>query len=331
MIFFLLDGRSLVSAEETPLKNLTFGANVRLRYEFQNSFNQKYYGDNPAAGKEHDGFLLGRFRAGFDWRPTEKIHVSLWGQDAEAWDSEMSDADFFNNTFERIHHPNKDRWELFETFVEIKDMFDTGLGIKAGRQRICYGDNRIFGPGEWGNSGLWIWDAVKGSWVFERGFVDCFYGQTLIHQVNQFSLNHRHGYESFGAYGHFDVFKGQPITLFIEPTIFTKTDRHDNYQGETGPELDQLDSWYWGARAYAAMKGVELGGTYLQQKGDFGKESIDAFGYHAMLAYTLPLAWEPRLEMAYSYASGDGDPTDGERETFDGAFGAKDLMYGRMN
>ena len=35
--------------------------------------------------------------------------------------------------------------------------------------------------------------------------------------------------------------------------------------------------------------------------------------------------------MEYSFASGDSDPDDGDHETFDGAFGAIDLMYGRMN
>ncbi|NLC70213.1 MAG: alginate export family protein [Desulfuromonadaceae bacterium] len=318
-------------AEEKLPEKLTFGANLRARYEFQNSFNQKFYGDNPAAGKEHDGFLLGRLRAGFDWRPTEKIHFALWGQNAEAWDSEMPDSAFYNGTFDRIHHPNKDRLELFDAFVDIKDIFDTGLGIKAGRQRIFYGDNRVFGPGAWGNSGLWIWDAVKLSWVFDRGFVDLFYGRTMLHQVNQFSLHHRHGYESFGAYAHLDVLKKQPVRLFIEPMIFTKTDRHDSYKGETGPELDELDSWYWGGRIHAGAKGFEADGTYLRQEGDFGPDSLDAYGYHVMLAYTLPVVWEPRLEVAYSYASGDSDPTDGKRETFDGAFGAKDMMYGRMN
>ncbi|MBW1829362.1 MAG: hypothetical protein JRI74_08065, partial [Deltaproteobacteria bacterium] len=66
-------------------EKLVFGTDIRLRYEFQDNFNQKYYGDNPKQGSSRDGFLLGRFRAGFDYRPSEMIHLTLWMQHSEVW------------------------------------------------------------------------------------------------------------------------------------------------------------------------------------------------------------------------------------------------------
>lgn len=319
-----------VQAQEASKPKLTFSTHVRARYEFQNSFNQKFYGDNPGAGKANDGFLLGRLRMGLDWYPTKNIHVALWGQHAEVWDYALSDNDFYNKTFERINHPQKDRLELYETYIDVKDILDSGLGFKAGRQKIAYGDNRVFGPGEWGNSGRWIWDAAKLSWVFNRGFVDVFYGQTMLHEVNSFSLNHRHGYESLAVYGHFELLE-KPLKLVFEPMAFTKKDDHPNYAGEVDKTADNLDSWYVGAHLKASMKGWDLEGTYLKEEGDFAKDDIDAYGYHAMLAYTFPTAWKPRLGISYSYASGDSNPKDGKNETFHEAFGAKDKMYGRMN
>ena len=319
-----------VQAVEEPPAELTFGLNLRARYEFQDNFNQKYYGDHPAQGEANDGYLLGRLRAGLDWRPTDNIHLALWGQHADAWDYELPDEAFYNKTFKRINHPQKDRWELYETYLEVKELLAPGFAIKAGRQKIYYGDKRVFGPGEWGNSGRWIWDAVKLSWSFQRGFVDMFYGRTMLHQINQFSLDHRHGYDSIGLYAHFDLLQ-KPAKVILEPMLFTKTDNHDNYAGEVDKTPGDLEAWYVGARLHAAAKGTEFGGTFLQEKGDFASDSIDAYGYHVMLAHTFPVAWTPKLGVAYSYASGDSDPTDGENETFDGAFGAKDKMYGRMN
>jgi hypothetical protein len=326
----LTQNQCLAQAQEKNPSKLFFHTQLRARYEFQNSFNQKFYGDNPRAGKANDGFLLGRLRVGLDWHPTDKIHVALWGQHADAWDYALSDEDFYNSTFERIHHPQKDRWELYETYLDVKDILNTGIGIKAGRQKIYYGDNRVFGPGEWGNTGRWIWDAAKLSWVFDRGFVDVFYGQTMLHQVNQFSLNHRHGYESLALYSHFELLQ-KPLKLVFEPMVFTKKDDHPNYAGEVDKTPDNLDSWYVGAHLLASMNGWELEGTFLKEEGDFAKDDIDAYGYHAMLAYTFPTTWKPRLSVAYSYASGDSDPNDGKNETFHEAFGAKDKMYGRMN
>ncbi|MCP4714909.1 MAG: alginate export family protein [Deltaproteobacteria bacterium] len=323
---------------------LTFGAGMRYRYEFQHNFNQKFYGGNPGAGKANDGFLLGRFRAGLDWYPTNKIHIALWGQHSEAWDMALRESAFYKGNFKSEHNPNKDRWELYTTYIEVVGLFDQSLTLKAGRQLIHYGDKRVFGPGQWGNTGRWIWDAVKLSWRFDRGFVDLFFGQTMLHDVRRFSLNHRHGFASLGLVAHVDVLQG-PWALGLEPMLFTKYDKHHTYSGEktdfyldsdanrvTVKKTGQLDSWYGGARLYGRIPGgLDFSGTFLQEQGDFAHDDLRAYGYHVMIGYKLRAPWKPRLSIAYSYASGDSNPGDGDHETFQGAFGARDKMYGRMN
>ena len=42
-------------------KKLTFGVQSRFRYEFQNNFNQLYYGTHPAKGAADDGFYKKKF------------------------------------------------------------------------------------------------------------------------------------------------------------------------------------------------------------------------------------------------------------------------------
>ena len=59
------------------------------------------------------------------------------------------------------HSPNEDAFELFDTYLELKNLFGKKLSLKGGRQTIAYGDKRVFGPGKWGNTGRYIWDAVK--------------------------------------------------------------------------------------------------------------------------------------------------------------------------
>jgi len=341
-------GAFLARAQEKPgegkvCSGLIFSVTTRFRYEFQNNFNQKYYGDELLRGNSNDGMLLGRFRAGLDWYPSKHMHLALWGQHSQSWDAALPDSAFYQSDIQATNHPNRDHWELYTTFVELTDLFDSGIGIKAGRQTISYGDIRVFGPGEWGNTGVWIWDAVKLSWSFDRGFIDAYYGRTMVHEVRRFSLNHRHGYESLGLYGHLDLLK-KPVTLFIEPMVFTKDDRHKNYTGEkkafyrqpdgtrvTYKKQDDLDSWYGGARMLASFRGFELGGTFLQEKGRFARDDLNAYGYHSMLAYSFRVPWKPRLAVEYSYASGDDNPNDANHETFQGAFGARCKMYGRMN
>ena len=333
LLTLLLPFGSIMAQEaqaEKKKNKLIFGSEMRLRYEFQNNFNQKFYGDGPGQGSSNDGFLLGRFRAGLDWYPTDKIHIAVWGQDSEAWDMDMPNSSFYKKNFLCDHNPNKDRWELYTTYIELKDLFDKSLNLKAGRQLIFYGNNRVFGPGQWGNTGRWIWDAIKISWRFDRGFIDMFYGQTMLHEVNRFSIKHRHGFASIGAYTHVDLMR-KPFFVAIEPMIFSKYDKHHNYTGEKTGEGD-LDSWYAGARLYGSnISGFDFDCTFLQEQGDFSNDDLRAYGYHLMVGYKLKTAWRPKLSLEYTYASGDSNPNDNDHETFQGAFGARDKMYGRMN
>ncbi len=329
---------------DTKKPVLTFGAGMRYRYEFQHNFNQKYYGDDPAEGTANDGFLLGRFRAGLDWHPTEHIHIALWGQHSDAWDMELPDSAFYKGNFRKEHNPNKDRWELYTTYIEFTNLFDLPLRLKAGRQLISYGNYRIFGPGQWGNTGRWIWDAVKLSWDFDRGFVDVFYGQTMLHEVRRFSAKHRHGFAGLGAYAHVDIVR-EPFLIAFEPTAFTKYDKHHTYYGEKkgyerladGTRVPyrkrgEIDSWYAGGRLYGEnIYGFDFDCTFLQEQGDFAHDDLRACGYHAAVGYQFDAPWKPHVRIGYSYASGDSDPDDGDHETFQGAFGARDKMYGRMN
>jgi len=312
-------------------ETLVFGTDIRLRYEFQDNFNQKYYGDNPKQGSSRDGFLLGRFRAGFDFRPSEMIHLTLWMQHSEVWGMALPDSAFHNKKINCEHNPNKDPWELSDTYLEIRRPFDTPLILKGGRQRISYGNKRIFGLGQWGNTGRWIWDAINISYKFEKGFVDTYYGRTVIHDPDRFSLTHRHFFESFGSYSHFTLPKDF-FEIVFEPFFMTKRDNHDNYKGEDGATGD-LDAYYAGIRICTKdIRAFDIDMTYIKEFGDYAKDDLEAYGYHVLLAYNFKSARiKPRLTVEYSFGSGDSDPTDGKHETFDGAFGARDKMYGRMN
>ena len=310
---------------------LTFGTDVRFRFESQNDFNQKYYGSHPPKGDTHDNFLLGRFRLGFDYRPNETVHVALWGQDARVWGNSLHDKDFYKPVIGMKHSPNKDEFELWKTYLEIIKPFKTPLVIKAGRQPIFYGDKRIFGPGQWGNTGHWIWDAIKVSYAFKRGFIDAYYGRTMIHEPTRFSLNHRHFYASLGGYGHFTLPK-EFLGLSLEPFSMTKRDTHRRYKGEDG-RAGSLKAAYVGMRVYKRdLHGFDFDATYIREFGDFASDTIRAYGYHLLAAYAITsCSYHPRVSVEYSVGSGDKNPKDGRHETFDGAFGARDKMYGRMN
>jgi hypothetical protein len=57
---------------------------------------------------------------------------------------------------------------------------------------------------------------------------------------------------------------------------------------------------------------------------------LDHFAHfhHVEVGYTFPVAWSPRLVLAFDYASGDADPNDGNHGRFDTLFGAVVFDYG---
>ena len=333
--FYFGDGVGLatdkeIAKQEAKGKN-TFKVwgSIRFRYENQDNFNAIYYGPSPATGKDSDAFTLGRFRFGFSYHPNENIHLSVGMQHSAVWDLAMNDDEFYKPIFEKPNNPYKDYWEPFNTYIEIKNYLP--FSIKAGRQQIYYGNNRVFGPGNWGNSSRWIWDAIKLHYPYSRGFLDAYYGQTMVHDPTIFSWNHSGGFKSVGFYGQFKLPKNF-LGIGIEPFAMNKINHTDAYKGEDG-QVGDLDTYYVGARIFRKdFKGFDFDATYVKEEGDSASDDIDAYGYHVLFGYRFkPIPFKPRVSLEYTFASGDSDPTDGKLETFDGAFGARGKIMGRMN
>lgn len=302
-------------------------ADVRYRYEYLHNFNKKFYGSDPELGKADDGFLLQRIRLGFKWIPAKNLELSMGLQDSRAFGVALSDDQFYKKSLGRQHNPYKDYLEPFNTYISIKNIMGHNLSLKAGRQLIYYGDKRVFGPGQWGNTGRYQWDAVKISYKFGKNFIDGFWGANMVHDPNELSWLHRHYFYGGAIYSHFEI--DSPVG--IEPFFVTKYDPKENYSGESG--VGDFNAFFPGVRIYGRhWESTFYDFTYVHNWGNYGSDRIDAFGYHLLLGYDLPKGTlNPTMSIEYSYASGDSDPYDGTSETFKGVFGSRDKMYGRIN
>jgi len=140
-----------------PLR-LDIGGSVRLRYEYRDDFSQQRYADRRTDDLRRDGFLLQRVRLDLDVKFAEEAHLFVQLQDARAHGSDFTEDDFPA----AVHScPFWNPLDLRQAYLEMLHIGGTAFGIKVGRQAIFYGDNRIWGPGEWGNVGRYTWDAVK--------------------------------------------------------------------------------------------------------------------------------------------------------------------------
>jgi len=77
---------------------------------------------------------------------------------------------------------------------------------------------------------------------------------------------------------------------------------------------------------YELESAVQFGDSRLSASGP----DLDHFAWfaHAALGYTFDGPWKPRIQVAYDFASGDSDPTDGENGRFDTLYGARRWEFG---
>ena len=300
---------------------LDVGGSVRLRYEYRSDFSQQRYADRRTADLRRDGFLLQRTRLELTVRFAEEARAFVQLQDARAYGS-----DFRKDDFPVVIHscPFWNPLDLRQAYLEWRHIGGTPLGVKIGRQAIFYGDNRIWGPGEWGNVGRYAWDAVKLILDTEVAEVHAIAASRVRFDPHGFD-EHNHRLDAFGAYA---MVKHLPFRLDL--FWVGKRTRPDMVVNAKGATVD-LDTHTCGFHLDGKAGRWDFGGTLAHTRGDRDGLDVDAWGANARLGYTFDHPWQPRLGVEFSYASGDDDPTDGDWQTFDGVFGAIDRVYGRIN
>jgi len=315
-------------------KKIEFNLSIRERLELWDGMNAKNYGDDSptAIGSLHDKTLYQRVIAGFVWHPATSIDIVAHLQDSRAFGWSLRNAkypDLFKvkakNTQQPyyIMNPNEEFFEIHDLYVEYRQ-FVKSFSLKIGRQKISYGDNRIFGPGEWGNTGRWTWDAFKISYKNKANFIDVFAGGAKIHDPEKISIPFTNTeFWGGGLYAHYEWKK----LIIIEPFYALKKEGSAPY----ARTLNFTRQWV-GTRFFN-NNNLHLVYDFTLAK-EFGKESgrtIEALGLIARLGYQFYfLPMKPILSVRESYASG-GRASDSVIRTFDPIYGSKDQYYGRMN
>jgi hypothetical protein len=332
--FSLLMLTTLLNVQPVLLaETLRFDGEIRERFEIWAGLNKKAYGDQSLdfkgkkTGNSNDALLLQRLILGLTYqskRVTAKIHL----YDASVWGWSLDQNHFIKNKGtddEYVMNPYEEHWELFDGYLETR--FNNQLSLKVGRQKIWYGDKRAFGPGSWGNSIGWLWDAARFSYKKKRHFFDIWYGQTKTKDPESFSLTSKHAYEGVGMYSRIQLPFGA-----IEPFLTWKKALFYN-SGK------QEESYFWGLRLFEPdfydfnydISGIKETGAFHQRTGP--DLDIDAYAYVIKLGYTfkaLPL--QPKVVIGRVYASGDAEPDNDDITRFARPFGSTDgTHYGRLD
>ena len=285
-------------------------AEARYRLEAKDDFDFSQRADDT------DTFHLLRLRLNLDANISDTLRAFLQIQDSRIFDS--LSANRYSTSF-------RDELDIRQAYLDIKNLFK-GATLRAGRQELLYGEQRLLGGFDWSNV-TQSFDAVKLMYSEEKFSLDGF----LSHKVPIDRANPNNLYDdNEGFHGLYATYKGiDKVTL--DTYYFLRKTTENVAFGPSGS--DKLDESTIGFR----LKGEKLNGfdysfEPMYQYGDFGSKDINAYAVVAQGGYTFEkLAWRPREGLEWDFASGDEDSTDNERNTFDNLWPTNHLFYGYMD
>jgi hypothetical protein len=216
-----------------------------------------------------------------------------------------------NSTF-RFFNPNpitpeidENRLSLHQAFIDYK--FTNSWLIRAGRQELGYGNNRLLTFREGPNTRL-TFDAAIIKHQNKKRKIDFLAITPVI--SNQFAFDDKSFKEFvFGFYATENVI---PKKLLLDYYFLHFTSENRRYNFATGKENRNVG----GFRIFSqnAKLNYELESTY--QFGKFGKQSIAAFGFSSDIRYVVSKKYNVELGLGANYFTGDRSRTDNNLNTY---------------
>lgn len=285
----------------------------------------KFSGQVLVWGERWDGSYRPADPAGADVQDVGWLRVSLQA-DAEIDDAlrariEIRDARSFGSepsTIAQTQTPGNGT-DLKQGWFEADDVFGSGARLRAGRQVLAYGDQRLIGDYDWNNYGR-SFDAVLASRVFEktRTRADLFAARVAERGVGPVVPGvDNDDRDLFGLYTstpkalhHSDL---DVYALYLRDLLATA--------GEAPGSAGNTGFWTGGARVAGVKDSLDWNGEAAVQTGRVNGDRLFAWAAHAGVGWTfLSSKWTPRLGLSYDRATGDDDPTDGDLDSFQTLF-----------
>jgi len=294
---------------------LGMGGELRLRVESWESF-----GFSPAAMAD-DTFALARAQLYTDWHFGKNVRVFIEGESALATDRDLPGG---------RRGLDVDELDLHNAFVDL--MFpigdtDSKITLRAGRQSLLFGKQRLVSPLPWANSQR-SWDGGRLILETHGWRVDAFY--TRFTPVKKYQFNDwMAGPDFWGVYATGKIGPSDSIGLDLY-YLGLDTSMPVTFNGSTGAE----DRHTVGSRLFGSFGdsgfGYDLEGAY--QFGDVGAADINAFMLASQFSYTYAdSSWKPSAYIGFDYASGDDAAGDGDVETFNQLFPLGHAYNGYMD
>ncbi len=284
---------------------------VKLSGELRTRFEGLFQFTRPKYPSDADSSLtFARARLKLEAKVSESIKAVIQFQDSRVWGEEPSTAANIGNI------------DLHQGYFEWQDINGSRLALKLGRQELSYGDERLIGAFGWSNVGR-SFDAVKLSYLGGNYRIDGFHATTT--ETGPAA-------EDATFSGLYAIFENTAAGK-LEAYALLKSDSRKIYASELTLSRESLSVQTLGFRLTGALPGSPLryGAEVALQRGDFGDDDLEAWAGHFEAVYKTGIGAALQLRAEYNFASGDDDPADGTRGTFDNLFPTNHSKYGYID
>jgi hypothetical protein len=270
---------------------------LRFSGEFRERF-EGYSGGGFKPDSTND-YVVQRIRLGTLIRPTPWLRFFI----------QMQDSRVFGIT--PALPPNQNTLDIREAYFQLGNPEGNGFIVRAGRQELSFGNNRLIGNSWWNNVSR-TFDAVRAAYQLGRLRIDAFAASVVTIREGVVD-HHNQGNNLYGLYGSMrDVIPGATLDLYefwhLQPGYAI-----------VGLKPVHLNQWTTGFRWVGSLpRSFDYRTEIAVQRGEAGAASISSWMGHFVLGYMLQgVRTTPRLFVEYDYGSGSENTRGSSYNTFD--------------
>jgi hypothetical protein len=292
-----------VSGEKGKSERIEVGGQIRFRAEVRQN------ADLNSSISDVADFVGQRLRFHIRAKLSDQVETYLQFQDSRLWGQELAT------------NSNDNLTDLHQGYFQVNDFLKPGLSLRAGRQEMAYGGDRLIGRGNWDNVGR-SFDAVKMGYTSKSWGSDWFAAKIVDRR--QTGRGDRDQY-LYGLYNQF--FRQQPRHLDVYGILLRDGLRAAGEIPAEGRKATEIMTV--GLRSNGKLgRAVDYDVEFANQFGHRGFDPHSARAFAGKFYGTLEETHQLRLGFEYDVATGDRDPKDGRSGEFHNLFPTNHQHYG---
>lgn len=249
-----------------------------------------------------------------------RLNASVTPSKNYSFQAQVQAADVAKKTVGPTGPPFDAPFDLRLGFADLGSA-QSRMAVRVGRQELAYGDQRLVGHVSWLNAAR-TFDGAKVT-MRRKGLQLDVFGTSVVRILE----------DEFDKSGNGNVFAGAYATAtslvpngVVEPYAFWRQDRDLPAESGTRGTLSQTTV---GVRWVGRLpNNVEYNTDTILQGGSLATDSVRTWAGHYQLRSPAAGRLAFRVSSEFNYASGDKDPTDGVRGTFDQLYPTPHDKYG---